>query len=462
MGLLRVGSGLDIDPGSYCSGGPGINKTAVDVEHYGGPGPLSGFPGDGTTGDHGVISDHPTDCEYGDDLLVNNGGEKNGVETLTTSEMDSFVNLRKYATEVQQPSKEDLQPSYARSLTGEGDQDTHGWYGNMINSLGSCIGSIGAIPCAVICPNPYKPILHGNVGLITKFGRFYRAVDTGLVKVDPQADIIAGHQITTSPSRFYKKGRVFKAHWTEPAEDVPATEDSFVIPSQFCKRLIQAEIKIQMVEAPKQQVRERSEDWRHFAKVPPYGGEETWGEYERGVGKGAESSSPIQALREKLKQYDRISNRIKEARRIIDGDHQSDLTGSKPSSYDNILKKYDEGWWDGLCNKFNKATGMMSRKDTSPPFNKENTGTWKFLQSPFGSNFIVEVDRCKEDHRWNSIYGQNAQEDLSFQPISEITPKKKYVYIWHCCACRYFGINIVVNTCPDIAHMVEKSMVENR
>jgi len=142
--------GLDIDPDSYCSGGPGINKTvrywkqngeefhpnknkqAVDVEHYGGPGPLSGFPGVGTTGNHGVISDHPTDCEYGDDLLVNNGGEKsNGVETLTTSEMDSFVNLRKYATEVQQPSKEDLQPSYAYSLTGQGDQDAHGWYGNM-------------------------------------------------------------------------------------------------------------------------------------------------------------------------------------------------------------------------------------------------------------------------------------------------------------------------------------------
>ena len=189
--------------------------------------------------------------------------------------------------------------------------------------------------------------------------------------------------------------------------------------------------------------------------MPPYGGEKTWGEYEPGVGKGAKSSSPIQALREQIERY----NRIRKVWRIIDGDHQSELTGSKPSSNDDILKKYDEGWWDGLCNKFNNAAGMMSRKDTSPPFNKENTGTWKFFQSPFGSNFIVEVDRCKEDHRWNSIYGPNAQEDSSSQPVSEITPKKKYVYVWHCCACRYSRINIMVNTCPDIAHMVEKSGV---
>jgi erythrocyte band 7 integral membrane protein len=57
-----------------------------------------------------------------------------------------------------------------------------------INTLGSCIGNIGAIPCCFICPNPYKPVHQGNVGLVTKFGRFARAVDPGLVYVNPLSE----------------------------------------------------------------------------------------------------------------------------------------------------------------------------------------------------------------------------------------------------------------------------------
>jgi len=57
-----------------------------------------------------------------------------------------------------------------------------------VNTLGSCIGTLGAIPCCVICPNPYKPVSQGNVGLVTKFGRFYRAVDPGLVKINPLSE----------------------------------------------------------------------------------------------------------------------------------------------------------------------------------------------------------------------------------------------------------------------------------
>jgi erythrocyte band 7 integral membrane protein len=47
---------------------------------------------------------------------------------------------------------------------------------------------MGAIPCCIICPNPYKPVSQGNVGLVTKFGRFYRAVDPGLVKINPLSE----------------------------------------------------------------------------------------------------------------------------------------------------------------------------------------------------------------------------------------------------------------------------------
>ncbi|OCL03429.1 hypothetical protein AOQ84DRAFT_227437 [Glonium stellatum] len=90
---------------------------------------------------------------------------------------------------VQPPRREDLQPSYARVIKpDDADADTHGWYGSMINALGTCIGTMGAIPCCIVCPNPYKPVSQGNVGLVTKFGRFARAVDPGLVKVNPLSE----------------------------------------------------------------------------------------------------------------------------------------------------------------------------------------------------------------------------------------------------------------------------------
>ncbi len=50
------------------------------------------------------------------------------------------------------------------------------------------MGFLGAIPCCVICPNPYRNVSQGNVGLVTKFGRFYRAVDPGLVKINPLSE----------------------------------------------------------------------------------------------------------------------------------------------------------------------------------------------------------------------------------------------------------------------------------
>jgi len=92
---------------------------------------------------------------------------------------------------VQPPRAEDLQPSYARVIefgTGSDAAETHGWYGGMINSLGNFIGTLGAVPCCVCCPNPYRPVQQGTVGLVTKFGRFYRAVDPGLVYVNPLSE----------------------------------------------------------------------------------------------------------------------------------------------------------------------------------------------------------------------------------------------------------------------------------
>jgi len=90
---------------------------------------------------------------------------------------------------VQPPRREDLQPSYARVIQpDDADADTNGWYGSMINTLGSCMGTLGAIPCCIVCPNPYKPVSQGNVGLVTKFVRFARAVDPGLVYINPLSE----------------------------------------------------------------------------------------------------------------------------------------------------------------------------------------------------------------------------------------------------------------------------------
>lgn len=82
----------------------------------------------------------------------------------------------------------ELQPSYAQHLGIRDDDAGDGIYGAFINTLGNCIGLFGAIPCCIICPNPYKPVSQGNVGLVTKFGRFYRAVDPGLVKINPLSE----------------------------------------------------------------------------------------------------------------------------------------------------------------------------------------------------------------------------------------------------------------------------------
>ena len=90
---------------------------------------------------------------------------------------------------VQPPRREDLQPAYAKIISPDTeDASAHSWYGSMINSLGNIIGACGAIPCCIVCPNPYKPVDQGNVGLITRFGRFARAVDPGLVKVNPLSE----------------------------------------------------------------------------------------------------------------------------------------------------------------------------------------------------------------------------------------------------------------------------------
>jgi len=49
----------------------------------------------------------------------------------------------------------------------------HGFYGSMMNTLGTCVGTCGMIPCCPF-PNPFKNVNQGSVGLISRFGLFYK------------------------------------------------------------------------------------------------------------------------------------------------------------------------------------------------------------------------------------------------------------------------------------------------
>lgn len=82
---------------------------------------------------------------------------------------------------VQPLRKQEMQPSYAQDL-GTGSID-HGIYGTFISGLGDCIGYCGAIPCCPF-PNPFRRIDQGSVGLVSRFGQFYKSVDPGLVYVN--------------------------------------------------------------------------------------------------------------------------------------------------------------------------------------------------------------------------------------------------------------------------------------
>ncbi|KAK4101925.1 hypothetical protein N658DRAFT_424829 [Parathielavia hyrcaniae] len=86
---------------------------------------------------------------------------------------------------VEPPRLEDLQKSYASVLE---DPRAPGWYSTMISGLGEVIGTLGAIPCCICFPNPWKEVDQGHVGLVTRFGRFYKAVDPGLIQVNPLSE----------------------------------------------------------------------------------------------------------------------------------------------------------------------------------------------------------------------------------------------------------------------------------
>ncbi|KAG9061031.1 hypothetical protein KI688_007660 [Linnemannia hyalina] len=53
-------------------------------------------------------------------------------------------------------------------------QRVHGFYGTMVNAFGSIIGACGM----------------GTIGLVTRFGRYYKTVDPGLIRLNPYTESV--------------------------------------------------------------------------------------------------------------------------------------------------------------------------------------------------------------------------------------------------------------------------------
>lgn len=58
-------------------------------------------------------------------------------------------------------------------------------YEGMMTCLGFTFGTLGSLPFCCCFPNPFQEVFQGTVGLVSKFGRFVRAVDPGLYKINP-------------------------------------------------------------------------------------------------------------------------------------------------------------------------------------------------------------------------------------------------------------------------------------
>ncbi|CAG8542058.1 16881_t:CDS:2 [Rhizophagus irregularis] len=73
---------------------------------------------------------------------------------------------------MQPVSVQQMQPSYAAEFPIE--DNTHTFYGGMLNFLGALCGFIGSIPICPCFPNPYKKVEQGYVGLISQFDSNHR------------------------------------------------------------------------------------------------------------------------------------------------------------------------------------------------------------------------------------------------------------------------------------------------
>ncbi|KAI8923305.1 hypothetical protein BC831DRAFT_403903, partial [Entophlyctis helioformis] len=73
------------------------------------------------------------------------------------------------------------QTSYAHSMPVP--KSDHNCYEGFINGAGVCFGAIGYLPCCP-CFNSFQTVQQGTVGMLSRFGKYYRSVDPGLYFVN--------------------------------------------------------------------------------------------------------------------------------------------------------------------------------------------------------------------------------------------------------------------------------------
>ncbi|KAJ3362683.1 hypothetical protein GGF32_005705 [Allomyces javanicus] len=109
--------------------------------------------------------------------------------------MVDFSKPHRVEVEVQERCHANRQKSFATEI--DVSQTEHGFYEAMMSSIGAVVGFFGSIPCCIICPNPYRQVNQGTVGLVSRFGKCERIVDPGLVKINLVTDSIEHVDIKT-------------------------------------------------------------------------------------------------------------------------------------------------------------------------------------------------------------------------------------------------------------------------
>lgn len=75
------------------------------------------------------------------------------------------------------------QPSFAQEIAYPAGKNS--FYEGFYTAVGNCLGTIGAFPGCCCFPNAYQTVPMGSVGLISRYGKFYKSVDPGLHFVLP-------------------------------------------------------------------------------------------------------------------------------------------------------------------------------------------------------------------------------------------------------------------------------------
>ncbi|KAI8983441.1 hypothetical protein BDB01DRAFT_790781 [Pilobolus umbonatus] len=107
----------------------------------------------------------------------------------------------------------------------------------MMTTIGNTLGFFGSFPCIVCFPNPYREITQGTVGMVEKFGKFYKCVDPGLIKVNPVTESLKRVDITIQITDIPKQNVITKDnvsisiesvlywHITDPYQAVYSVDD---------------------------------------------------------------------------------------------------------------------------------------------------------------------------------------------------------------------------------------------